>query len=433
MISFALPGCNIKQEESVAGISNNEFKPNAWLRIAPDNFITIIVPESEMGQGVMTSLPMIIADELDADWQLVSYEQAPVDPVFGFQGTGGSTSIRKGWKTLRQAGAIARKMLVTAAAGQWQVAESECVTENSMVIHAKTGKQLRYGDLVQTAASLPLPDTAALKQPSEFRIIGESKPHLDAPIKVKGEAIFGLDVAVPGMLVATIVHCPVFGGKLTAYDDSKTKNVSGVKHVLAIDAGVAVVATNYWSAKKGLDALEIKWDLGENFKINSQTISDQLANNMDSLAEIIDEHGDAAAMQNSNSHRIEASYEVPSQAHATMEPMNCTAHVRKNTCDIWAPTQSPTQAQKTAAKILPNIALEDIRVHTTFLGGGFGRRLNQDYVAEAVQISHAIQKPVKLIWSRSEDIQHDHYRPATRHRLIAAINASKRSISVLSM
>ncbi|MCI0506902.1 MAG: xanthine dehydrogenase family protein molybdopterin-binding subunit [Gammaproteobacteria bacterium] len=428
-ISFTLPGCNLQPADPGTRIANDVFKPNAWIRIAMDNSITVVVPESEMGQGVLTSLPMLVAEELDADWQLVGYEQAPLDPAFGIQSTGGSTSIRHAWKNARQASAAARKMLVTAAAQQWKVSESECRTQNSTVIHIQSGKQLKYGELVHAAAALPLPESVTLKQPGEFRIIGKPVARLDAAIKVKGEALFGLDVVLPGMLIATIAHCPVFGGKLARYDDAITKNLPGVKHVLVIDSGAVVIATHYWAAKQGLDALDIEWALGDNGKINNHSISAQLENSLNGPAEIIDERGDSSAMKNSGRRHIEASYEVPFQAHATMEPMNCTADVRENKCEIWAPTQSPSEAQKTAAELLPGLAMENILVHTTFLGGGFGRRLNQDFVAEAVQISRAVKTPVKLIWPRSEDMQHDHYRPVTRHRLIAAIDPARASVA----
>ena len=429
MISFSLPGCDIKQNKNQSASLTSEFQPNAWIRIAKDNSVTVVVPESEMGQGVMTSLSMIIADELDADWSTVRYEPAPVDPAFGFQGTGGSTSIRHGWKVARQAGAVARKLLVDAAAQQWKVNVSECATENSKVVHAKTGKVLNYGDLVEAAALLPLPETAELKEPGDFKFIGKPMPLLDAPIKVKGEAVFGFDVKLPDMLIATIAHCPVFGGKLLKFNDAKAREVSGVTHVVALDSGVVVIATHYWAAKKGLDALEIQWDLGENANIDSHLIRERLKKNLDGLAEIIDEQGDASVMQNKKLDRVEAEYEVPFEAHATMEPMNCTVHVRQDRCDIWVPTQSPTGAQEAAKELLPHLAAENIFVHTTFLGGGFGRRLNPDFVVEAVQISLIIKKPVKLLWSRREDMQHDHYRPVTYHRLVARTDSVKNSIA----
>jgi isoquinoline 1-oxidoreductase beta subunit len=429
MIGFTLPGCGKKPGDSEARLVNDEYKPNAWIRIARDNSITVIVPESEMGQGVYTSLPMIIAEELDADWQMVSYERALLDPAFGFQGTGGSTSIRHGWKTAREAGAIARQVLVRAAAQQWQVEESACRTENSKVIHAQTGKQLTYGELVQAAAALSLPASAKLKQPNDFRIIGKPTPLLDGAIKIKGEAVFGLDVVVPDMLVATIAHCPVFGGKLTRFNDAKAKSIPGVKHVLAIDSGVVVVAGDYWTAQKGLDAVEIEWAFGDNQNTSSRIISEQLESSLIGVDEIIDEHGSLTAINDYTRVRVEASYDVPYQAHATMEPMNCTADVRDNRCEIWAPTQSPSEAHKKAQELLPQLADKDIVVHATFLGGGFGRRLNPDFVAEAVQISQAIKTPVKLVWSRREDMQHDHYRPVTRHRMIGAIDTNNKSVA----
>jgi len=435
IISFLLPGCGKSQNTANAMINSGiELQPNAWIKIAKDNRITIVVPESEMGQGVMTSIPMMIADELDADWQMVTYEQAPVDPAFGKQHTGGSTSVRHGWTPARQAGAIAKKLLIKAAAKQWQVAESECLTSKSHVIHTKTSKQIMYGDLIQTAAQIPLPKTATLKQPKEFTIIGQSMAHLDSPIKLTGKAVFGMDVELPGMLIATIAHCPVFGGTLVSFDDSKAKKIAGVWHVLALDSttpnsAVAVVASSYWAAHKGLKALDIKWNFGNNAHVNSQSIAVQLNKNLDDLPEVIDESGDKSLLQTVSANRLEAVYEVPFQAHATMEPMNCTAYVQADKCEIWAPTQGPTLAKETAARLLPKLSDDNIIVHTTFLGGGFGRRINPDFVSEAVQISAVMKKPVKLIWSRSEDMQHDHYRPVTLHRLIANVGDNKKSLA----
>jgi isoquinoline 1-oxidoreductase beta subunit len=428
-ISFTLPGCGEKKYQSEPRLVDNEYIPNAWIRIAKDNSITVVVPESEMGQGVYTSLPMIVAEELDANWQTVSYERALLDPAFGFQGTGGSTSIRHAWKTAREASAIARKVLIKAAAQQWQVSEDACRTENSMVIHDETGRKISYGDLVQAAIAVSLPSSATLKQPSEFRIIGKSTPLLDGPIKIRGEAVFGMDVVVPDMLIATITHCPVFGGKLAKFNDARAKGIPGVKHVLAIESGVAVVATDYWSAKKGLDAVEIEWAPGDNRNISNQSISAQLDKALNDVDEVIDEAGQSGAINDRKRLRIEATYDVPYQAHATMEPMNCTADVRDNRCEIWAPTQSPSEAQKKVQELLPGLAEKDIVVHATFLGGGFGRRLSADYVGEAVQISRTIKAPVKLIWSRREDMQHDLYRPVTRHRLVGTIDPGKKSVA----
>lgn len=434
MIGFLLPGCNNKQEAAQSSAVNGEFQPNAWLRIAADDRITVIVPESEMGQGVMTSIPMIVADELDADWQMVGYEQAPVSPAFGTQSTGGSTSVRHAWTHARQAAAIARTLLISAAAAQWQVGEAQCRSEKGKVIHAETSRQLTYGELVQAAASLPLPKSALLKQPGEFTIIGQPLGHLDAPVKLTGEAVFGLDVERPDMLVATIAHCPVFGGTVAGFDDSKTRTVAGVKHVLALDStspnsAVAVVATAYWAAKKGLEALAINWDYGQNASVNNRTIDERLKNNLEAPAESIDEYGDKSLLKSATAERVEAVYDASFQAHATMEPMNCTAHVSEERCEIWAPTQAPTRAKEAAAHYLPRRPADNIIVHTTFLGGGFGRRLNPDFVVEAVQIAVAVKKPVKLIWSRSEDMQHDQYRPITRHRLTATLDAASSSLT----
>lgn len=434
-IGFGHASCT---EQGARQRASDAFSPSAYLTITPHGQVTIYVIESEMGQGVWTSLPMLVAEELDVDLATVRVEQAPLLPEFRDNITWGSESIRKAWIRLRQAGAIAREMLVSAAAERWRVPARECIARNGSIVHTPSGKAASYGDFAVAAARLPIPEKVSLKGPHEYTKIGMSTPMLDAPAKSRGIAVFGIDVKLDGMLVATVVHCPVFGGTLKELDETGALSVPGVRHVVRIDTGVAVVADHFWAAKKGRDALKLRWDPGPHAELSSESIRQDYAQAMQGDAEIVKQVGARERRPGTDSRTIQATYEAPFQAHATMEPMCCTADVRDGWCEIWAPTQAPGLAQGTAARYLlskperlleklklkvTGDSLQRIRVHTTFLGGGFGRRSEQDYVAEAVQISQAVAQPVKLIWSREEDIQHDYYRPYTRHQVSAGLNA----------
>ena len=440
-IGFGQSSCT--QQDGLQGASRG-FSPSAYLTITPDGQVTLKVIESEMGQGVWTSLPMLIAEELEIDLASVRVEQAPLLPEFRDNITWGSGSIRKAWIPLRKAGAIAREMLISAAAEIWQVPVHECMARNGSVVHKPSGRVASYGDLAVAAARLPIPEEVPLKDPEEYTRIGTSTHMLDGPAKSMGTTVFGMDVKLEGMLTATVVHCPIFGGILRELDETEALNVPGVRHVVRIDTGVAVVADHFWAAKKGRDALKLQWDPGSNAELSSASIRQSYARAMQGDAEVIKQLGEKERSPVTDTRTIQATYEAPFQAHATMEPMCCTADVRDGSCDIWAPTQAPGYAQAVASRYLlskPERALEkiklkltgdsleDIRVHTTFLGGGFGRRYEQDYVAEAIQISQAVAKPVRLIWSREEDIQHDYYRPYTRHRVTAGMNAEGRLAS----
>lgn len=408
--------------------SSNHWRPSAWLQIDVDGRVTIMLTESEMGQGVLTSMPMLVAEELEVDWKHVRVQQAPVDPAYGWQGTGGSRSVREAWKPLREVGATAREMLIAAAAKRWRVPRTQCQARNSSVFHAISGRRITYGDLVATAARMSLPKTVKLKGPSEFRIIGKSVPRLDTPAKVNGSARFGMDVRVPNQLTATIMHCPVFGGKAKRVDTEAALAIKGVHQVLNLDAGVAVVADNFWLAYKGQQALTVEWDLGPNAKESSASLSERLHALANVPATRVRTSGDIPTAMHAANRIIESLYETPLQAHATMEPMCCTADVRKDGCTIWVPTQQPTGVQQAVARLLleggePNPEdLQRIVVHTTLLGGGFGRRNLHDFVIEAVQISRSMQRPIQLIWTRAEDLQHDFYHPATAHHLKAGID-----------
>jgi isoquinoline 1-oxidoreductase beta subunit len=403
------------------------FAPNAWIRIGTDDSVTLIIDKSEMGQGVVTSMAMLIAEELECDWKRVRTEFAPAakeyaNPLFGLQGTGGSTSVRAMYAPLLKAGATARAMLIEAAAQKWDVDKSACRAENGTVINDATKARLSFGSLADAAAKLPVPKDVPLKDPKQFHLVGKATKRLDTPDKVNGRAQFGIDVRVPGMLHAVVARCPVFGGKVASFDATKAKAVRGVKSVVQISSGVGVIADNTWSAMEGRRALDIKWDEGARAGLNSANISKYLAERAAQTGAVARKEGDAAAGLAGAAKKIEAVYETPFLAHATMEPMNCTAHVRADGCDVWAPTQFQTFSQNTAARIT-GLKPEQVNVYTTFLGGGFGRRAEQDFISDAVELSKAAGAPVQVTWSREDDMQHDFYRPASYSQFTAGLDA----------
>jgi isoquinoline 1-oxidoreductase beta subunit len=414
-------GHDVKDGLALAAIDH--LAPNAWIRIDRDGTVTIQVGSSEMGQGVLTAIPMLLADELDADWSKVRVTSAPADkaftnPLIGSQLTGGSTAVRGFWQTVRNAGATARELMVEAAAKTWQVPAASCRTENGAAIHKPTGRKLAYGELVDTAATLPVPGTAFLKDPKEFRLIGKSLPRLDTPAKTSGVAMFGMDVRLPGMLTAVVAHCPVFGGTPKRFDAAPARAIKGVRDVVKIDSGVAVLADDFWSARRGRDALDVEWDEGPHAAVTSATIR---AGFERALAQgvVVRAEGDVAKALK-GSRRIEAVYEVPYLAHACMEPMNCTARIAPDGAELWVGTQAQTFAQNTAAHIT-GLPPDKIKVNTMFLGGGFGRRSEQDFVAEAVELAKHAGRPVKVVWTREDDMQHDFYRPSTYNRFAAVL------------
>jgi isoquinoline 1-oxidoreductase beta subunit len=424
VIGFYLPG---KFEALAATPPAEPAALNAWVRIAPDDTVTILIDKSEMGQGIITSLAMLLAEELEFDWKKVKTEFAPAAPVyfnplFGLQGTGGSASIRASWGPLSKAGAAAREMLIAAAAQQWYVEPSACHVENGAVVHSATSKRLGYGALAEQAAKLPVPANPPLKDPKNYKYIGKSVKRLDMPAKVNGKAPFGIDVRLPNIQHAVVARCPVFGGKVKSFDDSKAKSVRGVKQVLQISSGVAVVADNTWSAMEGRRALQITWDEGANAANSSDAIRKLYLAAAEKPGAIARKDGGADAALAGAAKKVEAAYEVPFLAHATMEPMNCAADVRADGCDIYAPTQFQTFSQNTGAQIT-GLKPEQVRVHTTFLGGGFGRRAEQDFIADAVEISKTTGAPVQVTWSREDDVQHDFYRPAAYSKLAAGLDA----------
>ena len=403
------------------------FSPNVFLQIEPSGEVTIWLARSDMGQGVRTSLPMIVADELDADWSRVRVIQADAHPDrFGRMMTVGSTSVRNGaWMPLRRAGAAAREMLLAAAATRWGVAASELSTSNGRVTHAASGRNAGYGELAEAAATVPIPVEPRLKEPSQFTLIGKSIPALDTKEKVSGKAIYGTDVRVAGMLFATVVHPPVFGAKAASFDDTKARAVAGVRHVVQISQGIAVAGTSTWAALKGARALSITWDNGE-FAMSTPEISQHFARLADAPGEAARQDGDVDAALARAARRVQATYEAPYLAHATMEPMNCTADVRRDRCEIWAPTQNPQGTQSAAARIT-GLPVEAVTVHVTYLGCGWGRRSRTDFVEDAVEASMKIGAPVQVLWTREEDMQHDFYRPAAYVRLEGGVDDKGRA------
>jgi isoquinoline 1-oxidoreductase beta subunit len=401
-------------------------KPNAWIRIGADDSVTLTCASSEMGQGVYTAIPMLLAEELECDWSRIKVEMAPVDkaytnPLIGQQLTGGSTAVRAFWTPLRNAGAAARELLVNAAAQTWKVKPADCRAESGMVLHKGSDRRLRYGELVATAARLPVPQAVFLKDPNEFKLIGKPTARLDSPLKVNGSARFGLDVQLPGLLTAVVARCPVPGGKLKSFDGTAAKAIKGVREVVAINSGVAVVAESFWAAKQGRDALVIQWDEGANAKLDSAAIRAGLERALKKKGVVARTEGDVGKALKGAARKIEAVYEVPYLAHACMEPMNCTARVDAAGCELWVGTQGQTGAQFVASRIT-GLPPEKIKVNTLFLGGGFGRRAEQDFVAEAVELAVRTKQPVKVVWTREDDMRHDQYRPATLNRLSAALD-----------
>src|SRR6266581_3958921 len=422
------------------------FAPNAWVRVGTDGIVTLTVDKSEMGQGSQTGLAMILAEELEADWSTVRLGPVPENPVAWSRTmrTGGSNAIRSSWEPLRKAGATAREMLIAAAAEAWKVDRTTCRAENGAVVHGPSGRRLPYGKLATRAATLAVPSDVPLKDPKDFHLIGKRVPRLDTPSKVDGSAVFGIDVKVPGMLVASIERSPVLGGRVKRVNADKAKALPGVRHVVALEpsswigtngawaagcaAGVAVVADTYWQAVQGRRALEIEWDEGEAAGLDSAGIRAQLATLAERPGVVAQTMGDPAAALAGAARRIEALYEVPFLHHATMEPMNCTAHVRADGVEVWAPTQNQGDAQRVAAEVT-GLASDKVRIHTTFSGGGFGRRLEPDFVSEAVRVSKAVAAPVKVIWTREDDMRNGFYRPTTYNRFAAGLDGSGRPVA----
>jgi len=431
LLGFGLP---VRAEIRDTLTTNAPFAPNAFLRVDRTGKVTFVSPMIEMGQGTYTSLPMLIAEELEVDVDKVAIEHSPADdkvyvnPLIGIQMTGGSTAIRSMYVPLRRAGATARTMLVTAAAQRWKVDPSTCRAQNGTVLHAASGRKLGYGALVDAAAKLPVPEKVALKEPSEFKLVGKPHKRLDTAGKVNGSAKYGIDARLPGMKFAAVAQSPTFGGKLLSIDEAKAKAVRGVMQVVRLDDAVAIVASHTWAAKQGLAAGAPQWDAGPNAKVSMADIVDQLALASEKPGAVARHEGDAAAAIAGAVKKIEAVYQQPFLAHAAMEPMNCTVHLTKEGCDIWVGTQVPGITQAAVMK-LTGLQREQVRIHNHLLGGGFGRRLEFDGTVRAVQIAQHVREPVQVIWSREEDIQHDMYRPYYYDRISAGVDAQGKAVA----
>jgi len=429
VFAFRLPVRAFNEPVQPPDETAGKFAPNAFIRIDPSGKTTLVMPQVEMGQGVYTSISMILAEELDADFSQLTLEHAPPsdklygNPMFGIQATGNSNSVRAWWKPLRTATAGARAMLVQAAARQWQVDPASCATANSEVMHKASGRRLSYGALAIAASSEAPPKDVPLKDPSDFVLIGKPLRRLDTPDKVNGNAVYGIDAMLPDMKFATLKTCPVFGGKVVKVDDSAARKIPGVQKIVVLDDLVAVVGDHMWAAKKGLDALAVNWDEGPNARIGSKEIWQDLRAASEKDGAVAKSTGDIAKGL-STGDKLEASYELPFLAHATMEPVNATVHLKPDSCEVWTGTQVMTRVQSEAAKAA-GLPVEKVTVNQHLLGGGFGRKLEPDMVVAAVRIAKHVDGPVKVVWTREEDIQHDVYRPAYRDTIAATLSGGK--------
>lgn len=422
-LALEIPGSSAAAESAAS-----EFRPNIWLRITPDNRVVFVLDRVEMGQGTMTALPMILAEELDVAPEDLTIEFAPADrayrnPKLAMQMTGGSTSVATAWEPLRKAGATARAMLMEAAATVWGVPLAACATKRGTVYRVADGTAATYGALAGAAAKLPVPSNVALKDPKDFTIIGKSGVRLDALAKSTGRASFGIDTTLPGLRVAVVKRCPIFGGQVKSFDGAVALKMPGVEAVVEIPSGVAIVAQKFWQAKAAAALVTVEWNDGPHAGLSSEQIMTSLAAAAQSQSDQFHKAGAAGKALTGAAKTVFAAYQLPYLAHAAMEPGNCTAHVTDTGCDIWAPTQGPGLAQQLAAEIT-GFAPEHVRVHTTFIGGGFGRRLYQDFVVEAVHVAKLLKIPVKVMWTREDDMRHDFYRPASVHHVKAALDAN---------
>ncbi|WP_035664420.1 xanthine dehydrogenase family protein molybdopterin-binding subunit [Bradyrhizobium sp. Ec3.3] len=419
--------------ESEAASSDN-FEPNAFIRIGGDGQIVLTMPYVEMGQGTYTSIPMLIAEELEVGLNQVRLEHAPpneklyVNPLLGVQATGNSNAIRGAWEPLRKAGATARTMLIAAAAKRWSVDPSSCRVQNGEVHHQASGRSLGYGALAADAARMPVPENVTLKKPADFKLIGTPAKRLDTPAKINGTAVYGIDIRPPGVKIATLAQSPVFGGRVKRVDDTAAKAINGVRQIVQLDDAVAVVADHMGAAKKGLAALKIEWDDGPHANLSTSDIARELESATTKPGAVAQTIGDADKAMAGAATKLEAVYQAPFLAHATMEPMNCTVYFRKDECEIWIGSQAVARVQAMAAKAA-GLPPEKVMVHNQLIGGGFGRRLEADGAVRAVEIAKQVDGPVKVVWTREEDIQHDAYRPYWFDRISAGLDEQGRPIA----
>ncbi len=430
VIGFYLPGRSLVAlaQGDAAPPASKLPAPNAFLRIGPDESITVLLAHSEMGQSIWTGLPILLAEELDCDWSKIRVEHAPAAPAyahtaFGIQMTGGSTTTWSEFDRYRQVGALAREMLIQAAAKKWGVEPQSCKAANGFVTHGQ--RRLSYGNLASAAQALSPPASVKLKSPKEWKRIGKPTKRLDSPEKVTGRAQFGIDVHFPGLMTALVTRSPVFGGKVKSFNPEKAKGVPGVKAVVQVPSGVAVVAEHFWAAKLGRDALEIDWDLGPSATLDTDRMREQFQALSASPGAKAAAAGDVEAAMRTAASKLQAEYELPYLAHATMEPLNCTVKLSGDQCEIWTGTQFQTMDQAAAAKVA-GLDPKQVQIHTTFLGGGFGRRANpaNDFVKEAVSVAKAAGMPVKVVWTREDDIRGGYYRPMWLHRLSVGLDAN---------
>jgi isoquinoline 1-oxidoreductase subunit beta len=429
VLAFHVPVRAVNEPVQPPDDPAGKFAPNAFIRIDTAGKTTLVMPQVEMGQGIYTGVAMVLAEELDADLKQVTLEHAPANeklyanPAFGIQATGGSTSLRAFWKPLREAGASARAMLVQAAAQEWQVEPASCTTANGEVTHKDSGRKLSYGALATAASSQTPPSGVAPKDPKDFVLIGQPLKRFDTPDKANGKVVYGIDAMLPAMKFATLAICPVFGGKVGKVDDSAAKKIPGVQKIVVLDDLIAVVGDHMWAATKGLEALAIDWDEGPNAAIGSKDIWQHLRTASEKDGVVAKSDGDIAKGL-ATGDRSEAAYELPFLAHATMEPLNCTVQVKPDSCEIWTGTQIMARVQSEAAKAA-GLPVEKVTVNNHLIGGGFGRRLEPDMVVAAVRIAKQVDGPVKVVWSREQDIQHDIYRPVYRDTIAATVSNGK--------
>ena len=414
--------------------ASDSFAPNAFIRIGRDGQVVLTMPYVEMGQGTYTSIPMLIAEELEVSLKQVRLEHAPpneklyANPLLGVQVTGNSNAMRGAWKPLREAGATARTMLVAAAAKRWGVDPKACSAQDGEVIHAATGRRLTYGALAADAAKIPVPASVTLKEAGAFKLIGTPAKRLDAPAKVNGTAVYGIDASPQGVKFATLAQSPVFGGRVKSLDDAAARAVTGVRQIVRLDDAVAVIADHMGAAKKGLAALKVEWDDGPHARLTTEAVAKELEQATLGPGAVAQSIGDADKAMAGAATRVEATYQVPFLAHATMEPMNCTVHLRKDACEIWVGSQAVARVQAAAAKAA-GLPPEKVIVHNHLIGGGFGRRLEADGVIRAVQIAQHVDGPVKVVWTREEDIQHDMYRPYWFDRFTAGLDETGKPVA----
>ncbi|MGD9547324.1 MAG: molybdopterin cofactor-binding domain-containing protein [Candidatus Krumholzibacteriia bacterium] len=422
VLGFRLQDSAAAEAAAEWGPAGAVFNPNAWLEITPEGEVVIQVPWSELGQGPLTAIPMLLADELEADWESVEVRKAWNDPRFGRMGTGGSRSVRMSWDPVRQAGAAARRMLIAAAAARWGVPAGECRAEKGYVIHDRTGNRAGFGDLAEAASLLEVPQNVPLKAPAARTLIGKSLPRLDTLAKITGEAEFGLDLRFPGLLFAAVARAPVFGGQVAGVDDSAARRMRGVRRILPIGSGVAVLADTTWQAMKARDALDVRWTDGSEPDLDSDAISARLAAARPEAAAIMRRDGDPVGALASAHTVVSAVYELPFLSHSPMEPVNCTARIADGVCEVYGPIQSVSWGQ-TVAAAAAGLDPQQVKVFPSYAGGGFGRRLMVDYVTDAVELAKAAGCPVQVVMTREEDTRHGFFRPASRHVMQAGLDA----------